>query len=125
RLDPTREYLQGSRDRENDRIQAEKQRQEAELQAAQQHAAALRRRSRILIAVLTVTALIGGAAVYGFLTATNARHQADVARNQADARFREATSLRLVSEAQSMLDETRSGGPLRAYKQLLVGRGLA
>ena len=34
RLDPTRDYLHASRTRENDRIEAEKQRQQAELQAA-------------------------------------------------------------------------------------------
>ena len=56
RLDPTRDYLQASRQRENDRIEAEKQRQQAELQAAKEHAAALRKRSRILVAVLAVTA---------------------------------------------------------------------
>ena len=51
RLDPTRDYLHASRRREDDRIAAEKQRQEAELQAAKEHAAALRKRSRILIGV--------------------------------------------------------------------------
>ena len=125
RLDPTRDFLHASRRREEDRIAAEKERQEAELRAAKQHATALRKRSRILIAVLTVTALIAGAAVYGFVTATNARHQADVARKQADARYRESTALRLVSEAQSMLAGARSGSPVRAYQQLVVGRGLA
>ena len=35
RLDPTRDFLHASRQRENDRIEAEKQRQQAELQAAQ------------------------------------------------------------------------------------------
>ena len=35
RLDPTRDFLHASRTRENDRIEAEKQRQQAELQAAQ------------------------------------------------------------------------------------------
>ena len=34
RLDPTRDYLHASRSREDDRIEAEKQRQQAELQAA-------------------------------------------------------------------------------------------
>ena len=103
RLDPTRDFLHASRQRENDRIEAEKQRQEAELQAAQRARAALRKRSRILVAVLAVTAIVAVVAVALGL-------QANHARNQADARFREATSLRLVSEAQSMLAGTRSGG---------------
>ena len=46
------------------------------------------------------------------------------ARQQAEA-IREATSLRLVSEAQSMLAGTRSGGDVRACQQLLVARRLA
>jgi len=118
RLDPTRDYLQTSRRREDDRIETEKQRQQAELQAAQQHSVALRKRSRILAAVLALTAVI--AVVAGFLFV-----QANHARKQADTRFREATSQRLVSEAQSMLAGTRSGGPVRAYQQLVVGRDLA
>ena len=118
RLDPTRDFLHASRTRENDRIEAEQQRQQAELQAAQQHAAALRKRSRILIAVLAVTAVV---AVVAVMLGVQANH----ARNQADARFREATSLRLVSEAQSMLAGTRSGGDVRAFEQLLVARRLA
>jgi hypothetical protein len=43
RLDPIRDYLPASRRREDDGIEAEKQRQQAELQAAQQHSAALRK----------------------------------------------------------------------------------
>ena len=88
RLDPTRDYLQASRRRENDRIAAEKQRQEAELRAAKEHAAALRKRSRILITVLAVTAIVAALAV---ILGVQANH----ARKQADTRFREATSLRL------------------------------
>ena len=38
RLDRTRDFLQASRTREDDRIEAEQQRQQAELQAAKQHA---------------------------------------------------------------------------------------
>ena len=50
RLDPTRDFLHASRTRENDRIEAEKQRQQAELEAAHSDARhALRRRSRILV----------------------------------------------------------------------------
>ena len=118
RLDPTRDFLHASRTRENNRIEAEKQREEAELQAAQRHAAALRKRSRILITVLAITAVI---AVVAVLLGVQANH----ARKQADTRFREATSLRLVSEAQQMLTGTRSGGSVRAYQQLVAARQLA
>ena len=122
RLDPTRDYLNASRSREDDRVQAERQRQEAELEAANQHAAALRKRSRILITVLAVTAVVAVVAVILGVQADHARKQADVARQQADARFREATSLRLVSEAQQMLAGTRSLNDVRAFEQLVAAR---
>ena len=101
RLDPTREYLHASRARENDRI------------------AALRKRSRILVALLAVTAIVAVVAVALGVQANHARH------TQADARFREATSLRLIAEAQPMLAGTRSGGAVRAYQQLVAARRLA
>ena len=63
--------------------------------------------------MLAVTAIV---AVVAVILGVQANH----ARKQADARFREATSLRLVSEAQSMLAGTRSGGDVRAFQQLLV-----
>ena len=118
RLDPTRDFLHASRKRENDRVEAEQRRRTAELEAAQQHAAALRKRSRVLIAVLAVTAIVAVMAVILGVQANNAR-------NQSDARFREATSLRIVSEAQSMLAGNRPGGDVRAFEQLLVGQRLA
>ena len=46
------------------------------------------------------------------------------ARKQADMHLREATALRLVSEAQAMLAGTRSGGQMRAYQQLIAARRL-
>ena len=124
RLDPTRDYLHASRQRENDRIEAEKQRQEAELQAAREKQeaaearAALRKRSRILRAVLAVTAIIAVVAV----VAAIALVQANNAREQADTRFREATSLRLIAEAQSHAGRYPAGGDVRAFQQILAAR---
>jgi WD40 repeat protein len=125
RLDPTRDFLQASRQREHDRMEAEMQRQQAELQAATEHAAALQKRSRILRAVLAVTAIVAVAAVVLGLQAEQERKQANIARGQAEARFREETSLRLVSEAESMLAGTRSEGDVRAFQQLLTAHRLA
>ena len=65
-----------------------------------------------------MTAVI--AVVAGFLYV-----RANTAQEKADSRFREATALRLVSEAQSMLAGSRAGGAVRAYQQLLAARGLA
>ena len=99
RLDPTRDYLQASREREHDRI------------------AALRKRSRILVALLAVTAIVAVVAVILGVRANNATHQAD-------ARFREATSLRLIAQAQGMLGGTQPGGDARAFEQILAARTL-
>src|SRR6476646_379106 len=69
RLDPTRDFLHASRKREDDRIEAEKRRQQAELQAAQQHAAALRKRARTLRAVLALTLVVALVALGGLVYA--------------------------------------------------------
>ena len=124
RLDPTRDFRQASRARENERIAAEKQRQQAELHAArdkqetaERHAATIRKRSRILRAVLAVTVVVAILAVVGFLQATEARQQAQ-------NRFLEATALKLDSQAQAMLSSTIPGGDVRAFQQLLSARPL-
>ena len=88
------------RTRENDRI------------------ATLRKRSRILVALLAVTAIV---AVVAVALGVQANH----ARPAGDARFREATSLRLVAEAQPRLAGVRPGGAVRAYQQLVAARRLA
>ena len=125
RLDPAREYLHASRNRENDRIQAEKQRQESELRAARKHAAALRKRSRILITVLAITAIIAIMAVTLGIQADRAGKQADTARQLAVRQRNEATALRLVTEAQPMFAASRAGGYVRALQQLLAAHALA
>ena len=79
----------------------------------------------LLVTVLAVTAIIAVVAVILGVQANHARNEADIARDQADARFRESTALRLVSEAQSMLAGARSGDPARACQQLVVARRLA
>jgi WD40 repeat protein len=139
RLYPARGFLTASRNRENERAAAEKQRKDADLRAArekqaaaealaatesqakkeaQHHARALHRRSRVLVLVLTATLLIAALAVAGFV-------QAFAARTEADARTREATELRLVSEGQAMLAGVRPGGDVRALQQLLAAHALA
>ena len=100
RLDLTRDYLQASRTRENDRI------------------AALRKRSRILVALLVVIAIVAVAAVALGL-------QANQERRQADARFREATALQLTTEGESMLAGVTAGGDARALKQILAAQHIA
>ena len=132
RLAGTHDYLAASRQRENQRLLTEEQHRQAELRNAQErqhtaeaHAATLRKRSRILRTVLALTAIVAVIAVAGAVTAAIGFHRATVAGHQATARFREATGLRLVSEAQGMLAGTHPGGDARAFQQLLAARSLA
>ena len=131
-------YLTASHERENQRRAAEDQRRHAELQAAQErahhaqerataaqelqataeaHTATLRKRSRVMRAVLAGTAIVAvlavAASVFGF-----------VSRGQAQDRFRQATGVRLVSEAQAMFAGSRPGGDVRAIHQLLAAAAI-
>ena len=115
RLDPTRDFVHASRACENDRIHAEQQRQQTELKAAQQHAAALRKRSRIVLAVLVVTALVAVVAVVLGI-------KANTSQKQADTRAREATALRLTTQGESMLARLTGGGDLRALQQIIAAQ---
>lgn len=129
RLEPTRDFLLASRARENNRIDTEKQRHEAELRAAkalaaaesrakqeaQTHAAVLRKRSHVLRGVLAVTLVIALVAVVGWMNARSARIDAQ-------HRLREATRLKLEAEAQGMLEGTHPGGDIRAFQELLAAQ---
>ncbi|MGK8559406.1 nSTAND1 domain-containing NTPase [Nocardia gipuzkoensis] len=131
RLEPTRDFLLASRARENNRIDTEKQRHEAELRAAkalaaaesrakqeaQTHAAVLRKRSHVLRGVLAVTLVIALVAVVNWMNARSARIEAQ-------QRFREATRLKLEAEAQGMLEGTHPGGDIRAFQELLAAQSL-
>ncbi len=114
RLDPTRDFLHASRTREDDRVEAEKQRQQAELQAAKQYAAALRKRSRILIAMLAVVVVI--AVVAAGLTLLYFH-----ANNEANKRLYEATAEKLIAGARNSLNK---GVDKLALQQLLAGQQL-
>jgi WD40 repeat protein len=124
RLAGTQDYLGASRERENQRLRTEYEHQQTELRNAQErqyiaeaHTATLRRRSRILRTVLAFTAIVAIIAIVGAIVAVVARHQAQ-------ARFREATGVRLVAEAQGMLAGTLPGGDARAFQQLLASQSL-
>ncbi len=132
RLVGVHDYLNASHHREAQRREADERRRQAELAAAQErtrhaqeqqaaaerHAATLRKRSRILRAVVAVTAVVAVIAVVGFV-------QANAAGNEARQQFRQATSQRLLTDGQSMLDGSRTGGDVQALQQLVVGQRLA
>ena len=125
RMNPVREYLDASRQSENDRVAAEEERRHAELRNAQErqaqaeaHAIDLRKRSRILRAVVAITAAVAVVAVVGLVYAVSARHQAQ-------DRFRQATSVRLASDADSILNGSRPGSDARALLELLAANALS
>jgi WD40 repeat protein len=124
RLAGTRDYLTASRTAEDERLAAEEQHRQAELRYAQErqqtaeaHSVTLRKRSRILAVVAVI-------AVVGAIAAMISYRQASTARAQAQDRFREATALRLNSEAGDMLAGTNSGGDARAFQEVLAAREL-
>jgi hypothetical protein len=106
-------------------LQAAKDRQEAAeklaaaetaaKEEAQAHAVLLRKRSRVLRAVLAATAIVAIIAVVGFGLAFYSRHQAN-------ARFSEATAFRLTTDAALALPKNPSDA--QAIQELLAARAL-
>lgn len=131
RLAATHDYLNASHQRESRRRADEEQQRQAELRAAEErarhaqerqataeaHTATLRKRSRIMRAVLAGTAVVAVVAVIASVLAWTAR-------GQAQSRFRQATAVRLVSEADGMLAGSRFGGDVQALQQILAARTL-
>jgi WD40 repeat protein len=124
RLADTRDYLAASRDDENQRLAKEEEQRQAELRHAQErqqtaeaHASTLRRRSRILQAVLAASSIITVIAVVAFGMAISSRHQAQ-------ARFKQATALRLEAEATAMLSGDRAGSDIQAFQELLAAQAI-
>jgi WD40 repeat protein len=120
----SRDFLAACREAENERLAAEEDHRQAELrnaqdrrQRAEAHAAAMRKQSRILRGVLVATALAAIVAVVVSVVAVRAQHEAKV-------RLREATALRLTSEAIGLLAETHTGSDAQAFQELLAGRFL-
>ncbi|MGO9155642.1 nSTAND1 domain-containing NTPase [Mycobacterium sp.] len=124
RLADAGDYLDASRLAENQRLAREEEQRQAELhhaqerqQTAEAHASTLRRRSRILQAVLAATLIITVLAVVALGMAISSRHQAQ-------ARFTEATALRLEAEAAAMLSGDRAGSDIQAFQELLAAQAI-
>ena len=94
RLSPTRDYLHASRGVKTTASRPNSNASKPNCKRPSEHAASLRKRSRILIAVLARHRGRRRAGCEFSVCRPDA-----AARKQADVRFREATSLRLVSEA--------------------------
>jgi WD40 repeat protein len=127
-----RAYLGACRDAENQRLHDEEESRNEKLRhaedvarhaqesqkSAEQHARVLRRRSRILTAVAMIAVLAAAAAIYGVITATQAR-------KQANERTRDAIAVRLAAEARAMLNGDLEGGDIRAIQEILAAPGVA
>ncbi len=139
RLLPTSAFLAASRQRENEFAEAARRKQEEELQAAKQlaaaetsakehaearaneaqtHAVVLRKRSRVLRAVLAATVIVAIAAVVGLGYAIDERHQAA-------ARTRETVALKLTFQGQAILAGVQGGGAVRALQEILAAPHIA
>src|SRR5262249_47267054 len=90
------------------------------LEAAQQRTAALRKRSRILVAALAVTAVIALVAVMLGVQAVQDRRDAQA---QLEQKLLTQQQI-LIAEAQDMLAGTQPGGDARAFQQILAARAL-
>ncbi|MDP7722166.1 serine/threonine-protein kinase [Mycobacterium sp. TY814] len=131
RLDKVRDYLSASRQRENDQAELETQRQQAELDAArklaaaetqareqaQDSAAALRQRGRILRAVLAGTSVIAVIAVVGAVVAV-------VMFRQATREARNALAAELDSQAAAVFSGTITDSNIRALTATLAAQRL-
>ncbi len=129
---PTRDYLAASRLAENQKLQEEEERRQEQLhhaeevaclaqegqRAAEAHAADLRRRSRILRAVLAATAIVALVAVVGFV-------QANRAQRQATREARDALAAQLDTEASAAFSRvTAADSDIRALADTLAAQRL-
>ncbi|WP_373199382.1 WD40 repeat domain-containing serine/threonine protein kinase [Mycobacterium marinum] len=131
RLNQTHDYLLASRHCENERAELEKQRQRAELEAAkklaaaetqareqaQESAAALRQRSRVLRAVIAATSVIAVIAVVGAATAV-------IMFNRATRQARDALAAQLDAQASLVFSGTIAESDIRALAATLAARQL-
>ena len=139
RLASTHNYLAAGRQAEDERLAKEEEQRKAELRhaqerqqaaealaaaetesraRAQEHAASLRRRSRILAIVAVVAIVAAVSAAFGFW-------RAGVAKRQADARTREAIALKLTSQAKAVLAGGEGGGEVLAIQESLAAPRIA
>ena len=129
RIELTHDVLTGVIREQRDRRRAEDEkaamaaraeRQQAELEATRRRAAALRKRSRILVAVSAVTAVVALVAVLLGVQAVQARHQAQTLLQQKLVAHQQI----LIDQAEDMLAGNQPGGDARAFQQILAARAL-
>jgi WD40 repeat protein len=135
---PASDYLTASRLAENQRLQQEEERRQEQLRDAEEmarlaqerqqaaeelaakeqaHAGVLRKRSRVLRAVLAGTAIVAIIAVVFAVVAYKKS-------KEAAASLQDSTSRRLDYEAQAILAGLLRGGDIRTFQELLAARAL-
>jgi len=131
RLAQSCDFLAACRQAENLKIAEEEERRQAELRHAEEqaryaeerqrvaeaHAADLRKRSRMLRAVLVGTAFVAVIAIVSAAVAI-------VKNSEASSRLRDSTSRRLDYEAQAILSGALRLSDIRAFQELLAARAL-
>ena len=138
RLAGTRGYLAASRNTEDRKREAEEQHRQAELrhaeevarlaqesqrlaqerqQAAEAHTVDLRKRARLLRAVLAATVVIAVAAAFGFV-------QTWYAKRDVQQKYLESTALRLATDSSGILAGDRPGNDIRAFQELLAAQAI-
>ena len=134
RLADTQPFVAASREAEDQRLAKEEEHRQASCappknasgaaqerqETAEAHAATLRKRSRILRAVLAGTAIIAVLAVVGAVVAVIASVRPPPHDNKREANLRTATAQKLIAQAQGMLAGTQPGGDARAFQQILA-----
>ncbi|OCB62320.1 hypothetical protein A5677_11800 [Mycobacterium malmoense] len=121
---PTRDYLAASRLAENQKLKEEEERQQEKIrhaeerqQVAEVHADDLRRRSRVLRAVLVGTAVIAIIAVVGAVVAV-------VGFRRATREARDALAAQLDTEASAVFSRVTAGSDIRAIADTLAAQRL-
>jgi WD40 repeat protein len=126
---PTRDYLAASRLAENQKLQEEEERRQEKLrhaeevarlaqerqQTAEAHAADLRRRARILRAVLAGTAVVAVLAVVGAVVAV-------VGFSRATREARDALAAQLDTEASAVFSGSNAGSDIQALADTLAAQ---
>lgn len=105
-------------------LEAAQRSQQAELAQAHEHAAALRKRSRILLALLAVAVLAVAAAVGASIWAYGNQRRAEQAQQEAQKNLREATVQKLIGEAQGILNRDELGKDTQAFGEILAAHFL-
>jgi WD40 repeat protein len=105
-------------------LEVAQQRQQTELLKAQQHAAALRKRSRVLVALLAVavlaTVLAAGAGIWAY----GNQRRAEDAQLNAQKNLRDASVQKLIGQAQGILNRDDPGTDTQALEEILAANFL-